>query len=149
MPGLFGSRSRRPDRARLCSRPLLIVLFFHPVRYPQEGTDEKDDIWGAAAAADGSTFLFGTTEGSWATESAGDEDFAVAKISSNGTLLWRWQVRMGRAYAASATRFERDFRSGSLPPPRIEAMSKHAGILIPVKAAHPVSIFFSTSGALA
>lgn len=41
---------------------------------------------------DGSTFVVGATEGSWGNVTAGDADFAIAKIDSDGNTLWRWQV---------------------------------------------------------
>lgn len=49
---------------------------------------------GVSADADGSFFLAGSTEGSFngQKENDGFSDMVVAKIDSDGVLLWSWQV---------------------------------------------------------
>lgn len=49
----------------------------------------------AAADADGSFFLAGSTSGSFdgVSMNVGEYDLVVAKIDSDGSLLWSWQVR--------------------------------------------------------
>lgn len=59
----------------------------------QEGTSNGDVINHAIATDDGAGVFFGLTGGDWTATSAGSWDFAVTKIHSNGTVLWRWQVR--------------------------------------------------------
>lgn len=65
----------------------------------QGGTAYADYVTGAAAigTSDGSVVLCGYTDGNWwqSSKTATDrhDDFAVVALSSNGTELWRWQVR--------------------------------------------------------
>lgn len=48
----------------------------------------------AAAVRDGGVVLAGFTLGSWnAVNSKERADFAAAKLNSDGTVIWRWQVR--------------------------------------------------------
>lgn len=53
---------------------------------------------------DGSVVLCGYTDGNWwqsaKAPSDAHDDFAVVALASNGTELWRWQVRIagGRHY---------------------------------------------------
>lgn len=54
--------------------------------------DGVEFAYAAAAASDGGVFLAGSTSGNWSTTVAGGSDFAVAKIDSDGTLVWAWQV---------------------------------------------------------
>lgn len=43
--------------------------------------------------SDGSTVLVGSSEGEWNAANAGSRDFAAAKLSADGELIWKWQVR--------------------------------------------------------
>lgn len=57
----------------------------------QEGTSGEDNLYGAAAAADGSIVLTGRTEGGWDGANEGDFDFMAVKFK-DGAELWRLQV---------------------------------------------------------
>lgn len=50
-------------------------------------------VQSVAVAPDGSFFLAGETTGDWASINEGEADFAVAKLDSDGALLWTWQVK--------------------------------------------------------
>lgn len=43
---------------------------------------------------DESIILGGYTEGEWAGANAGGSDFAAVKLSSEGEVIWRWQVSL-------------------------------------------------------
>lgn len=58
----------------------------------QDGTTGYDQMAGAAAGDDGSMILVGYVGGSWASTHQGSRDFAAAKLDSNGTVVWTWQV---------------------------------------------------------
>lgn len=58
----------------------------------QDGTDSDDTTKSVAVGGDGSIYLAGYTEGDWNQQNAGETDFAVTKLSPDGSLLWRWQV---------------------------------------------------------
>lgn len=58
----------------------------------QEGTENYDGLNHIVIEEDGSAFLIGSSEGDWEGTSTGQRDVTVAKISSDGELLWRWQV---------------------------------------------------------
>lgn len=61
----------------------------------QDGSADLDDnAYAAATTPDGGFVLAGSTWGSWGTAAYGDEDddFVVAKIDSDGELVWIWQV---------------------------------------------------------
>lgn len=70
----------------------------------QDGTAGADLVYGAAMNEDGSVVLTGETTGIWdettstITESTTDDivDFAAVKLDTDGTELWRWQVRLLR-----------------------------------------------------
>lgn len=58
----------------------------------QDGTDSDDITKSVAVGNDGSIFLAGYTEGDWSQPNEGEQDFAITKLSSDGELVWRWQV---------------------------------------------------------
>ncbi|CAM9254578.1 unnamed protein product [Sphacelaria rigidula] len=58
----------------------------------QDGSDDLDEILGAASAEDGSVVLAGYTDGSYDGRSTGLEDIVAVKLDVDGELLWKWQV---------------------------------------------------------
>lgn len=58
----------------------------------QDGTEYDDKIFGATVGQDGAVFLFGATSYEWGDMYYGSADFIVAKLHSDGSLLWGWQV---------------------------------------------------------
>ena len=60
----------------------------------QGGTARSDYVKNVAIGDDGSVFLAGFTFGDWGNVNAGGVDFAVVKLSTDGNVLWRWQVRL-------------------------------------------------------
>lgn len=63
------------------------------VLIPQGGTDHDDWVEAAVMEEDGSIILAGYTRGDWYGTHLGNYDFAAVKLDTNGTLLWKWQVR--------------------------------------------------------
>lgn len=59
----------------------------------QDGTAQNDTLLATAAGKDGSVVLAGYSEGDWAAPNAGFKDFVAVKLASDGTEVWRWQVR--------------------------------------------------------
>lgn len=50
-------------------------------------------MFGAAMASDGSVLLAGYTDGVWGESNSGGLDFAVVKLSGDGEVEWKRQVR--------------------------------------------------------
>ena len=71
---------------------------FHLV-FRQNGTAKDDVIRDVAIGNEGAVFLAGDTNGNWSGVTAGDRDFAVCKLTPNGTEIWRWQVNSYRQYS--------------------------------------------------
>jgi len=60
----------------------------------QEGSEGDDLLFSAAAVVDG-VVGSGYFNGTWDQRTtAGGADFAVVKLYSNGTVAWRWHVRV-------------------------------------------------------
>lgn len=59
----------------------------------QGGTDAEDGLYKCMVGSNGSIYLAGFTAGDWAGSNAGLDDFAAAKLDSDGNEIWRWQVR--------------------------------------------------------
>ena len=59
----------------------------------QDGTEENDKIFAAAAVDDGSVIIAGYTEGSYGAVNSGSTDFVAVKIDRDANLMWKWQVR--------------------------------------------------------
>lgn len=64
----------------------------------------KDFIHGASAAADNSVFFAGSSSGQWAAAFSGGSDVFAAKLGSNGTVLWAWQVTAKHSFSSCKTR---------------------------------------------
>lgn len=60
----------------------------------QDGTQHDEAVFGAKVGEDGSIVLFGGTAGHWGDTHEGSADIVVAKLHSNGSLLWGWQVML-------------------------------------------------------
>lgn len=52
--------------------------------------------WGAAARADGSIVVAGSTEGDWNGDLVGTRDFMAVALDDDGEELWRWQVCLSK-----------------------------------------------------
>lgn len=64
------------------------------IPFGQDGTSSSESATSCAMADDGSVILGGATQGDWMGTNKGSGDFmAVALRSSDGSELWRWQVR--------------------------------------------------------
>lgn len=57
------------------------------------GTQEKDKFNCVAVGKDGSAVLAGFSRGAWDGFISGSQDFAAVKIDSDGSELWKWQVK--------------------------------------------------------
>ena len=66
--------------------------FFFLDVFEQNGTGEEDLFHAATSSDSDSVVLAGYTFGNWDDEAKGG-DFAAVKLDSQGTELWRWQVR--------------------------------------------------------
>lgn len=62
----------------------------------KDGTIEYDQLDAAAFGADGTVIVGGWTFGDWGGALAGVQDPIAVKLAANGTLLWRYQVRLGK-----------------------------------------------------
>lgn len=60
----------------------------------QDGTEASDKIFAAAAVDDGSVIISGYTEGSYGAVNSGSTDFVAVEVDSDGSLVWKWQVRI-------------------------------------------------------
>ena len=59
----------------------------------QDGTQEADSISGGGRGDKGSVILVGSTWGDWEKPNRGGEDFAAVKLNTtDGSILWKWQV---------------------------------------------------------
>lgn len=105
----------------------------------QDGTENDDVFFGAAAGTDGSSAVFaGSTLGTWAETQAGTDeytDFAGMSLDSNRSLLWTYQVCswgiMRLAYFGSRSRSIRPFtlaESGSLVSRRSRVKNRDVGV---------------------
>lgn len=72
----------------------------------QNGSLSIGYIRAAVTGDEGSVVIAGATWGYWSGINAGMNDFAAAKLDTNGNEIWRWQVRW---YTMLAT--ERGLRS--------------------------------------
>ena len=59
----------------------------------QGGTAFADVLSTVLVGEDGSVVLAGYTTGSWVDSNAGEEDYLVVKLDSDGNEVWVWQVR--------------------------------------------------------
>lgn len=81
--------------------------------YVQGGTAFADVLSTVLVGGDGSVVLAGYTSGSWTGSSnAGEEDYLVVKLDSDGNEIWVWQVR---TYGTAIYRGRHRGR-GFLPP---------------------------------
>lgn len=60
----------------------------------QGGTAFADVLSTVLVDEDGSVILAGYTSGSWTESNAGEEDYLVIKLDSDGKEIWVWQVRL-------------------------------------------------------
>jgi len=63
----------------------------------QEGTVEDDFVYSCSRTTDGNVVLVGYTWGSWEEASTGESTMAVKLDVTDGTVLWRYQVRTQQA----------------------------------------------------
>lgn len=61
---------------------------------PQDGSREDDTLKGIAAAGNGTFVLAGYTGGDLGGSNAGETDLVAVKLSSDGVVVWRWQVSL-------------------------------------------------------
>lgn len=69
----------------------------------QEGSNETDLVFAAAAGSNGSFFLGGYTTGNWSALYEGSTDYAVVKLDSDMEVVWRLQV-MARIFVEGERR---------------------------------------------
>lgn len=61
----------------------------------QEGTSSYDGVFGVVVVEDGTLIFAGYTQGAWAANKDDElAELAMVKMDSNGTVIWRWQVRL-------------------------------------------------------
>lgn len=58
----------------------------------QGGTAFADVLSTVLVGENGSIILAGFTSGSWIENNAGEEDYLVIKLDSDGNEIWVWQV---------------------------------------------------------
>lgn len=67
-----------------------------PPSRAQGGTAFADVLSTVLVEEDGSVIVAGYTSGSWIEGNAGEEDYLVVKLDSDGNEIWVWQVRDGQ-----------------------------------------------------
>lgn len=61
--------------------------------HKQDGSSDDDTLKSIAVAGDGTFILAGYTSGDLGGPNAGETDLVAVKLSPDGDVVWRWQVR--------------------------------------------------------
>lgn len=74
----------------------------------EQDDTEESELHAAASGPDGSVVLAGETRGDWDGINKGSNDFAAVKLnSSDGKVIWSWQVRIVCAMLLCPAGFDR------------------------------------------